>query len=105
MQETLDQEIQWLLKEKHQGKETKAFYKDIKRLQKGEPLSYVIGFCEFLNCNINLSLKPLIPRSETEYWVGRVVESLKLKVESRKTKVLDVFAGSGCIGVSIMRHI
>jgi len=105
----MQKEIGWILKEKYHNKFTPQFNEDVRRLGKGEPLDYVIGFTEFLGCKIDLSKKPLIPRSETEYWTGEAVKSIKYQVLSSKYKkpvrVLDIFSGSGCIGISIMRHI
>lgn len=39
---------QWLLEEKYGGKETPEYEADKKRLAKGEPLGYVIGWQPFL---------------------------------------------------------
>jgi release factor glutamine methyltransferase len=93
------QEESWLL-EKHGGVRTEAFLKDVQRLETGEPLAFIIGHIPFLNTNISLDSRPLIPRVETEYWVGKAIEEIRSSgIET--PKILDLCAGSGCIGVGV----
>jgi release factor glutamine methyltransferase len=89
-------EEQQLLQEKYNGTPTAEFEKDKERLDNGEPLAYVIGNSPFLNTAIYLDSKPLIPRVESEYWLE---QALKETDEAPK-KVLDIFAGSGALGVA-----
>jgi len=96
-------EQEWLLHEKYGGKETPEYEADLKRLAGGEPIDYVIGNTSFLGCTIDLTSRPLIPRVETEFWIEGIIAKLKESVEP--ITCLDIFAGSGCIGVSILKSL
>jgi len=102
-----EQEKKWLLDEKYRGVETPEYLKEVKQIDDGMPVAYLIGHVDFLGCRIELGSKPLIPRAETEYWVDLLIKEYKSKyseVELRNMKVLDVFSGSGCIGIAIAKH-
>ena len=94
----------WLLEEKYNGVKTDAFLLDVARLKKGEPVDYVIGFTSFLGCHIDLSNFPLIPRTETEFWLEKIIKKI---VESKKENLqcLDLFSGSGCIGIALASRL
>ena len=99
----LEQEKRWLLDEKYQGKTSAEYYEDVARLVSGEPVDYLIGYREFLGCHIDLSRHPLIPRNETEYWIYQLLHSSS--PTTGKIRVLDIFAGSGCIGIALLAHL
>lgn len=108
----MNQEVQWLLRDKYNGKVEPQFEadfnNDLLRLQNGEPLAYIIGWVPFLGAKIYLDSLPLIPRAETEYWVANAVEKIKdcaKKYDKENVKVLDLCAGSGCIGVAVLKEI
>lgn len=88
----------WLLNEKYNGMESAAFAEDCKRLAAGEPLAYLIGWVPFLDTKIALDSRPLIPRPETEYWVSEILTEIP-----EAAHILDLCAGSGCIGVAVAK--
>ncbi len=98
------QEERWLLMEKYRGVRTTEFEYDKRRLVQGEPLAYVIGSTPFLNLNIDVSYRPHTPRVETEFWTEKVIEIIRKDVRAH-VRCLDMFAGSGCIGLSIAHSI
>lgn len=100
-------EEKWLLKEKYAGQKSEAFLTDCERLRAGEPLGYVIGHIPFLNCTIFLDSRPLIPRTETEYWTEQAIIHMRqvANTVAQPLRVLDLCAGSGCIGVAVAKAI
>lgn len=101
----MTQDAAWLLEEKYHGEKTEGFFTDCARLATGEPLAYVIGWVPFLNTTVHLDSHPLIPRTETEYWVERAVTEMKNIEGKESLKMLDLCAGSGCIGVAVLKNI
>jgi release factor glutamine methyltransferase len=97
-------EVEWLLAEKYHGAKTPEFEADLKRLEASEPLAYVIGWAPFYGTKIDVSLHPMIPRPETEFWVERAVKEL-FATGKAKLRLADTFSGSGCIGVALAKHL
>ncbi len=121
-QSFLKRQIDWLLKEKYHGKFTTKARTDIEKLKKGESLDYLIGFVEFLSVKIDLKKRPLIPRQETEFWVEKAIKEIRTCLanarqnldsslcsekggEKKKPECLDLFSGSGAIGLAVLKHI
>lgn len=75
-------------------------------MNESKPLEYILGFSDFLGCKIDLSQKPMIPRPETEFWLKKAIQDINLsRAKSREDiSVLDIFAGSGCIGVAVLKN-
>lgn len=96
------QEITWLLQDKYSGIKTPEFEYDVERLQSGEPLAYIIGWQPFCNTKIFLDSRPLIPRPETEYLISKIITELS---DKQNLKILDLCAGSGCIGVALLKAL
>ena len=71
-----------------------------RRLQ-GEPMAYIIGEWEFYGLGLDISEAVLIPRVDTEVLVEQALDHVKSLPKSR---VLDLCAGSGCVGLAIAAH-
>lgn len=90
-----------LLREKYNGIETPEFFADLERLNNEEPLAYIIGNAPFLGTTIYLDSHPLIPRVESEYWLA---QALHEHTDPSPLSVLDIFAGSGALGIAWGHH-
>lgn len=104
LMKNLYKNIYWVFKEKYSGKWNHKILEDIRRLKNGEPVDYIIGWTPFINCKIDLSFKPLIPRPETEYWTEKIIKTRTDNNKNNKNHVLDIFSGSGCIGIAVLKN-
>jgi len=96
------------------GKTREEFYRDaqlyvapeteaaiaqlVQRHLGGEPVAYLIGEWEFYGLTLDVNEHVLIPRVDTEVLAGEAIEFVK---GQSKCRVLDLCAGSGCIGLAI----
>ena len=64
----------------------------------GEPVAYLIGEWEFYGLPLDISTDVLIPRPDTEVLAQLAIDYVKTLGECR---VLDLCAGSGCIGLAV----
>ncbi len=81
----------------------------IRRLERGEPLPYVLGHWEFFGLDFDLTPDVLIPRPETELLVESAIAWLRSRnvasVNGSGPMVADIGTGSGCIAVSLAKNI
>lgn len=69
------------------------------RRMAGEPVAYLIGEWEFYGLTLDVCRDVLIPRPDTETLVERGILFLRDLPEG--ARVLDLCAGSGCVGLAI----
>ena len=89
------------------GEDVKAALEAAERRINGEPLQYILGETEFMSLPFKLSRSVLIPRSDTETLVEYVLKLLKEKnwISKKNTEILDIGAGSGCVGISLAYYV
>ena len=83
-----------------------VFQRDVEKVNEmvqrhlaGEPLAYILGQWEFHGLTLHITPDVLIPRDDTEavceLAIGKVMQL------PQNPRVLDLCAGSGCIGLAI----
>ena len=74
----------------------------IRRLQKNEPIQYIIGIESFCGLTFEVNPNVLIPRPETQELVSWIVEDCQ---SEKSLRILDIGTGSGCIPVSLAKQL
>ncbi len=74
----------------------------ISRLLTYEPIQYILGTTSFFGLEFKVDDNVLIPRPETEELVAWI---LKQTDSSQALKILDIGTGSGCIAISLAKHL
>ena len=79
----------------------------VKRLQKEEPIQYIIGNTEFYGLPFLVDKNTLIPRPETEELVTWVLDEIKVLTNNKITElsILDIGTGTGCIPISLAKNL
>tara|TARA_B110000003_G_scaffold140024_1_gene141610 strand:+ start:12837 stop:13685 length:849 start_codon:yes stop_codon:yes gene_type:complete len=74
----------------------------IERLLNYEPIQYILGSTLFFGSDFIVNKEVLIPRPETEELISWVLEQLD---PDNSIKILDIGTGSGCIAISLAKHL
>ena len=72
----------------------------IARLQKHEPIQYILGYSDFCGLRFKVTPATLIPRPET----SELVEWIASETNGNES-ILDIGTGSGCIAISIANKL
>lgn len=99
-----EDKVKALREKKYKGIETKEFLQDVVRVAEGQAYEYIIGEVLFCGAKIDLSLRPMIPRPETEFWIKQVIEQLQNSKSKYVLRVLDLFSGSGNVGIAFLKN-
>jgi release factor glutamine methyltransferase len=76
----------------------------IVRRKAGEPVARIVGRREFWGLDLAVTSDTLDPRSDTETLVAAVLDHAK-RLELRAPRILDLGAGSGCVGLALLREL
>lgn len=74
--------------------------KIMRRLEKGEPVQYIIGVADFAGRQFHVAPGVLIPRPETAELCEWVVSKAK-----HASQLLDIGTGSGCIAITLAAEL
>lgn len=74
---------------------------NLKRLEAGEPVQYIVGNVDFYGFNFKVDKRVLIPRFETEQLIEK---TLKL-IDKDNLDILDIGTGSGCIAITLKNKL
>ena len=78
---------------------TARFRELMDRRLAGEPVAYILGEWEFYGLTLDICRDVLIPRPDTETLVERGMAFCKK--QAGPVRVLDLCAGSGCVGLAL----
>lgn len=75
----------------------------VKDLKKYKPIQYILTQADFYGMKFNVNESVLIPRPETEELVDLIINDNKNA--SSVLNILDIGTGSGCIPISLKKHL
>ncbi len=85
--------------------EKQSLFEALNGLKIQKPIQYILGTTEFYGLVFNVNEHTLIPRPETEELVSKIISDHDNEVDTSQLKILDIGAGSGCIGITLAKFL
>lgn len=86
--------------------EEQPLFEALSKLKLKQPIQYILGETEFYGLRFKVNKHTLIPRPETEELVAFVIANFKeQQTNNQPIKILDIGTGSGCIAISLAKHV
>ena len=85
-----------------------SFFENFEKRRRRIPLAQILGRQSFYGLDFFVNEDVLIPRADTECLVDLVLEDyadLAKQAGSPSLNILDLCTGSGCIGISVAKHL
>lgn len=82
--------------------EFKRFEEALNRLKNHEPIQYILQSTHFFGLDFLVTPAVLIPRPETEELVAWILEHID---KTANLSILDLGTGSGCITITLSKHL
>ncbi len=87
-----------------------SFYENFEKRRRRIPLAQILGRQSFYGLDFFVNEDVLIPRADTECLVDLVLEDYAELAKTEKgnslpLRILDLCTGSGCIGISVAKHL
>ena len=76
------------------------FEKNLKRLDAGEPVQYIVGNVNFYGFTFKVDKRVLIPRFETEELIEKTLRYID---KDKELEIIDLGTGSGCIAITLKK--
>lgn len=78
------------------------YEENLKRLENGEPVQYIVGDVNFYGLIFKVDERVLIPRFETEELIEK---TLKYLDKDKALKIIDLGTGSGCVAITLKKFL
>ncbi|MCL4151767.1 UNVERIFIED_CONTAM: hypothetical protein GTU68_016722, partial [Idotea baltica] len=85
--------------------EQNPIFDALHKLKNQEPIQYILGETEFFSLSFKVNEHTLIPRPETEELVQWVIDEVSSFKSKKPLTILDIGTGSGCIAISLAKHL